>query len=202
MSKYATDRAFSDLFIPQIKLIVGPYLIVPADLKADIKQATDMTILIGRDMTLACRVRRPGFVERYGYQFTIRCLRDSGAETELSKVVNGFGDWMFYGFAKSQNPVDGFDRWFLIDLHAWRAHMIRRDGRILCGDKPNKGDGTYFKWFDVRSFPPDPPILIGSSEGVITALDATSRAAVTAKLAANGKALTVQSVEQLFLFQP
>jgi hypothetical protein len=159
---YSTDRAYSDRFIPTIKQVVGPHLIVPADLKADIKQATDMTILTAKDMTVACRVRRPGYVDRYGWQFTMRSKRDSGAETELSKIVKGWADWMLYAFAQSDDPDDGFARWFLIDLKHWRCHLMRRTARPLCGDRSNN-DGTYFAWFDVRSFDPDPPILVASS---------------------------------------
>lgn len=165
MSGYSSDRAYSDLFIPAIQQIVGPYLIVPADLKADIYQATDMTILTARDITVACRIRRPGYLDSYGWEFTIRSLRDSGTKTELAKIVEGWGDWMFYAHAKSDGLKDGFARWFLIDLSAWRAHMIRRDKRIRWGETPN-GDGTHFRWFDLRTFPPDPPILIASSDAI------------------------------------
>lgn len=194
MNGYSKDRAFSDLFIPAIKQIVGPYLIVPADLKADIKQATDMTILTARDMTVACRVRRPGFTQRFGWQFTIRAKRDSGTETELTKLVNGWADWMFYAFAKSKDPIEGFERWFLIDLDIWRAHMIRRTGGIVWGDTPN-GDGTHFRWFDLRSFPPMPRILISSSEELpTTALVADSSLAV----ASNGNSHIDRPIEQMF----
>lgn len=191
MNGYSKDRAFSDLFIPAIKQIVGPYLIVPADLKADIKQATDMTILTARDITIACRIRRPGFIERFGWQFTIRAKRDSGAETELTKLVNGWADWMFYAFAKSKEVTDGFERWFLIDLDVWRAHMIRRDKRIQWGDTPN-GDGTHFRWFDLRSFPPTPSVLIASS--VHLPLSPTTQAPIAN--AANSR--IERPVEQMF----
>ncbi len=43
--------------------------------------------------------RRHGYAARYPHQFTIRAKLPTGAETELSKIVNGHGDWMFYGYA-------------------------------------------------------------------------------------------------------
>ena len=62
----------------------------------DQKQAADLMVLTAGNVKIACRLRRRGYVEKYRYEFTIRALRDSGAETELSKITNGWGDWMFY----------------------------------------------------------------------------------------------------------
>lgn len=163
MSAYSSDRSWSDRFIPEIKRIVGPLLMDATPDEIDQTQAADLMVFTARDMRIAARVRRPGFADRYLYEFTIRARRDSGAETELSKIVNGWGDWLFYGH--SDQAETGFALWWLIDLHAFRAGLIRQTTNgfpIRCGDKPN-GDGTFFKWFDVRSFPPAPPLVIASS---------------------------------------
>lgn len=163
MSAYLTDRAWSDLMIPQIKRIVGPCLLEIADFEHDTKQATDLMVLRARDMHIAARVRRPGYAERYPYEFTIRSMRDSGAETELSKIVNGWGDWLFYGHADASNTIG---LWHLICLHGFRAALIRHSmngSPLTFKDKANS-DGTYFKAFDLRSFPTSPPILIASSD--------------------------------------
>lgn len=169
MSGYPTDRTYSDRFIPTIRQIVGPELMVVSNDEEDRTQATDMTILKAKDMKIACRVRRPGYLEKYGWQFTVRSKRDSGAETELSKIVKGWGDWMFYAFAKPDGSI-AFDRWFLINLAHWRCHMMRRELRPIRGETPN-GDGTYFAWFDIRSFAPTPRIWIAASEDVPTVSD-------------------------------
>ncbi len=158
---YRTDRDWSDRFIPDIKKIVGPLLIEPAPFEVDANQATDLILLRARDMMIAARVRRPGFWDRYQYEFTIRSRRDSGAVTELSKIINGWGDWMFYGHADAAESL--VEHWWVIDLHALRAHLILHRDEIRNGDKPN-GDGTYFKWFDLTSFRRKPEILIGWSD--------------------------------------
>ncbi len=165
MNLYSTDRQWADLYIPEIARIVGPYLLVSAPFEIDTRQAADLITLKARDLTVACRVRRPAndYLHKYGWQFTIRCQRDSGAKTELAKITEGWGDWMFYGFAASNDPANGFARWSIIDLSAWRAHMIRRNESIRQGKKAN-GDGTYFAWFDLRSFPADPPVTVATSE--------------------------------------
>ena len=158
---YLRDRAWSDRFIPAIKAIVGPHLLRESSFEEDTKRATDLVVLQARGLMIACRVRRPGYADRYPYEFTIRSHRDSGAATELEKVTNGWGDWMFYGHARDDDSID-FARWFLLDLAGWRAHMIRRTEGILRGTRSN-ADGTSFAWFDMRSFPAEPRILVASS---------------------------------------
>ena len=158
MPNYQTDRKWSDHFIPTIKQIVGPFLLEPSSLELDMVQATDLMVLVGRDIRIAARVRRPGYSERYPYEFTIRSQRDSGAETELNKIVNGWGDWLFYGHSDSSGTIP---RWWLVDLSSFRAALIRRNGSI--GINQSNGDGTHFVAFDVRQFPKNPPILVAGS---------------------------------------
>lgn len=157
---YKQDRQWSDLLIPQIKQIVGPYLLEETSFEVDTKQAADLIVLSAKTLTVACRVRRSGYL-RYANQFTIRAKRDNGTDTELYKITNGWGDWMFYGHADDNNEII---RWALIDLNHFRAHMIRDRGSIKKGMVAN-GDGTHFAWFDMTTFPPFPPLLVASSEG-------------------------------------
>ncbi len=167
---YESDRAWSDRFIPAMRQIIGPFLLEPSSFDVDTKQASDLVVMRARDHMIACRVRRAGYADRYPFEFTVRSQRDTGAKTELEKLVDGWGDWMFYGHEDGQA---GFSRWWLIDLHSWRAALIRdsvsrkagRDSGLVWHQKSN-GDGTHFVSFDLRSFPPEPPILIGSSHPI------------------------------------
>ena len=88
----------------------------------------------------------------------------SEAQTDLSKIVEGKGDWMFYRHSDaSQTSVDA---WWLIDLKALRAALIQNGPNghnVVMGDQQNP-DGTWFKWFDVRSFSADPPLVVASSD--------------------------------------
>ena len=162
MGAYATDREWSDIMIPQIRGIVGPRLLKPAPFDLDACEATDLLLFKARDMRIAARVRRPGYADRYPFEFTIRAHRESGAETEMSKIIDGFGDWMFYGHADETNTIC---RWFLIDLHSFRATLIRRPAGLKLNRKDN-GDGTHFVAYDVRSFPEHPPLLVASSHDI------------------------------------
>lgn len=149
MSAYAKDREWSDQFIDEIKRIVGPRLLIAAPLDVDRREAADLIVLRGRDMTIAARVRRAGYADAYPFDFTIRSARQSGAKTEMAKMVEGLGDWMFYGHASSQPGK--LVRWWLIDLHVWRASLIRQGWDNLAVQKDNF-DGTRFMVFDVRKF--------------------------------------------------
>lgn len=156
---YSQDRQWSDRFIPDIRAKVGPLLLAPAPFEVDARQAADLIVLHARDMRIAARVRRHGYAHRYPFEFTIRAKRDSGQDTELKKLLDGFGDWMFYGHAAESAPI--VERWMLIDLHVWRGHLLRVGSgfgahtggwRGLAQPKSN-GDGTHFYAFDVRRFP-------------------------------------------------
>lgn len=162
MNAYDANRAWSDRFLPHIKAVVGQRLLEASPDPLDWHAATDLMMLDARDLRIAARVRRHGYARQFPFDFAIRSRLPSGAPTELGKIVNGHGDWMFYGHSNAAGT--GLDAWWLIDLRAFRAGLIRktRNGYpIRCGDKKNR-DGTFFKWFDVRSFPSDPPLVVAS----------------------------------------
>lgn len=151
-------------YLSAVRNIVGPLLLEPAPMELDMREATDLLVLKARDLRIACRIRRAGYADTFPWDFTLRSRRDSGAATELSKITDGFGDWLFYGHAQ-HNEVPALSRWFLVDLAAWRAHMIRNRSDIKFEQKSN-GDGTHFVCFDIRSFPPKPPICVASSHEI------------------------------------
>lgn len=136
--------------------------------EVDTQQASDLVVLNAKGLSIAARVRRPGYADAYGHDFTIRLKRDNGQKTEMRKILDGWADWMFYGHA---HPAEAGEiiRWMIIDLKSFRAHWIREltkrnQGKktIRCGKKSNE-DGTHFAYFDSRTFPDDPPILIAAS---------------------------------------
>lgn len=162
---YATDRQWSDLKIPTIRQIVGPLLLEPAEFKVDAMQATDLIILHARDKRIAARVRRACYSERYQYEFTIRSARSSGAKTEITKLIEGFGDWMFYGHSDDDNGP-GIGRWLVIDLNVFRANLIwhNKMSHLIYEQQRNRDNATQFIGFDIRSFIGE--ILVASSHPV------------------------------------
>lgn len=147
---YTEDRGWSDAFIPALRAIVGPLLLEESSYELDTTRAADLVVFTAKTLTVACRVRRYGYAQSYPWDFTIRSRRDTGAVTELSKIIDGWADWFIYAHADS----DGFNlsRWFVLDLNVFRAALIRDARQRDHRETPN-GDGTYFVAYDVRDFP-------------------------------------------------
>lgn len=165
---YQGDRDWSDGFIPALRYIVGPLLVEPSSLVQDQEQAADLVVFTARSVTIACRVRRPGYSEMYPYDFTIRSWRPTGVKTELAKINEGWGDWFVYAHA---NPDElNLDRWMVLDLDVFRSAWAN-DRRVqLAPERPNRTDGTKFRAFDVRWFAPD--IVIAAKPKVRTLVSA------------------------------
>lgn len=117
---YQDDRPLEDEFHRSGPGDYCPYLLERAVFEYDVERATD---LIACRKSIAVRFRRGSgdYAERYPRQFTIRSRRDSGAKTELSKIIDGWGDLFFYGHV-SEGVVWP---WYLIDLHKLRALWLR-----------------------------------------------------------------------------
>ena len=108
---------------------------------------------------IACRVRTGKYQKKYGNEFTIRSTRPSGAKTELRKIIEGWGDYMFYGFGDGSNLII----WHLLDLKIFRSiflDMVYR--RNVPREIPNKDNSSSFMAFDLSSFPSD--LIIASKE--------------------------------------
>lgn len=72
-----------------------------------------------------------------------------GASTELAKILQGWGDYLLYGFGKDENLV--FQPWTLADLD-----IFRRCWRAGLGERQANGDGSSdFLAFQWDQFPPD-----------------------------------------------
>ncbi len=144
---YDSQRAFSDVFIPEIKTILGGFLVKTAPAHEDRAHATDLILSLG-DTRIACRMRTHRYWLRYRDEFTIRGPR-GGDGTELPKIAAGWGDLMFYGFACPD--AARVYAWTLADLKAFRL-AIHQDPALVARTIDN-GDGTCFYPFRWDSFP-------------------------------------------------
>jgi hypothetical protein len=163
LGQYRRQRRWSDQFIPAIKRIVGPYLLEESSFEVDTKQAADLVVVRAKNLTIAARIRRANYYQNrnYRYQFTVRSF-NNGHKTELQKITDGWGDWMLYGFAASDDENETeIAHWRLLDLDVFRASCIRKTYTVRRGDN---GDGTAFVAFDIPSFPSD--LVIATSEDI------------------------------------
>jgi len=150
------DYQWSRRFLPEMKRVVGEHLIGEAPVEEDAERNTDLVVLKLEAVRIACRVRKADCAVRYGHQFTIRCSRPSGVKTELAKVVEGWGDYLLYGFANDRE--DALLGWLLGDLRVfrlwWSSYLVKnhgdQPGRLI----PNRDGSSEFRAFTIADLPP------------------------------------------------
>jgi hypothetical protein len=166
---WESDRDYGEQFMEQaIALCDAIYLrkyglFKRASYERDVKQATDLEITMFKGgNSLGVRIRRPEF---FGWNdFTIRYKRDSGAETEYSKIMRGLMDWFFYGWTNRKQELA---RWLLLDMDVFRAHVAEHGFHALLSDgtfevRANPNDGTYLLGCLPNRF--DPALIVARSD--------------------------------------
>jgi len=156
MTDWQSDKASSDQLLPNIKFILGQYLIGAAPAEEDQKRNTDLIVLNMQPVRVACRIRRFEYLAEYRDEFTIRSDRPSGAKTELAKIVEGWGDYLFYGFASPEGDALAF--WFLGDLLVFRRWFSEAIAALPAGTLPgtfqhNRDGSSAFRSFRVADLP-------------------------------------------------
>jgi len=161
MNNWKEDKKWSDRFLPEIKSVLGLYLIGEPSAEEDQERNTDLMVLKMDAVRIACRIRRNNQT-KYAAEFTIRAGRPSGVKTELTKIIEGWGDYLFYGFSDPDEVA--LSQWILGDLKAFRIwfnrDLIRLKGNIP-GIKQNNYDNSSFFY----AFPIDIPNFIIAQKG-------------------------------------
>ena len=152
----ATSKSWTDALLPRVKQILANYLITEAPFMEDARRNTDLIVLTLEAKRIAVRLRQARYIGRYGDQFTIRSSRPSGIDTELAKIISGWGDYLFYGFDDPQDPFE-VSRWLLGDLNIFRLWHSRQ---LSLGRQPwipqSNGDGSSdFHAYRIADLPPE-----------------------------------------------
>tara|TARA_R100001530_G_scaffold53044_1_gene39193 strand:- start:25 stop:516 length:492 start_codon:yes stop_codon:yes gene_type:complete len=140
---YKENREWSDGYMPSVKSILGQAIISESTFKQDTEEGFDL--ITPSTKRIACRVRDYDKYKQYMQEFTIRSRSEYNKRTEIHKILDGFGDWMFYGFTKGDVVI----YWSIIDLDVFRNNYENSD----CVEMPNY-DGTKFTSFKLGTFPP------------------------------------------------
>lgn len=154
------DWVWSDDHMQTVKAICGVHLIGTAALDEDQAHNTDLQVLAVRGLRIAVRVRRIDYARHTG-QFTLRCIRPRGAKTELRKVLEGWGDFVFYGFEGA--GLGGIGGWILGDLEVfrmWWAADLPHQYEV----KFNADGSSAFAIFRLQDLPPE--FLVASGHGL------------------------------------
>jgi hypothetical protein len=156
MNGWQKDKAWSDRFLHEIKGILGQHLISEPPIEEDRERNTDLVVLRLDAVRVGCRVRKQDQI-RYADEFTIRVGRPSGIKTELTKIIEGWGDYFFYGFSDSEEKL--LDRWLLGSLNAFRVwhsrQLVERKGKPPGFLKKNHDGSSSFcayKWREIPGF--------------------------------------------------
>lgn len=165
MKPWQTDKQFSDIYLTKIKRSLGEFLIHEASIEEDMLHNTDLIVLNIGAVRIGCRIRREKyyFDACYRKQFTVRCSRPSGNKTELEKIMEGWGDYLFYGFGGDDGELLG---WSIIDLAVFREFVIFMRTRCNCEpgiQMPNSDGSSDFRaysWDDIpRQFKSAKPLI-------------------------------------------
>ena len=163
---WAADKRWSDTYLPELKRICGQYLIGAAPDREDAERNTDLIVLTLAAVRIGCRVRRHSYLKRYGREFTIRANRPSGAKSELTKIIEGWGDYFLYAFANADETH--LAAWSLCDLRVFRLwfnrFMFSNDGAMPGESQPNNDGSSTFRAFRLDELPTDFVLAAGGPE--------------------------------------
>jgi hypothetical protein len=152
---FDNDFTWQRGLIPEIKRVCANYLIGEAPMQEDMHRNTDLIVLKLDPIRVACRLRRHRYITKYSNEFTIRAGRPSGVQTEIQKVLSGWGDYMFYGFASGDETA--LAAWILGDLSVFRLwhHRQLAMGRKPWSEKPNPDGSSTFYAYRLVDLPSD-----------------------------------------------
>lgn len=154
-NNWEINKQWSDRFLPEIKMILGLHLIGEPPIEEDCERNTDLIVLKMEAVRIACRVRSHKYFQRYPQDITIRSGRPSGAKTELTKIIEGWGDYFFYGFSDEQEQ--SLVAWRLCDLGAFRLffnrYIVMNKGEMPGAVKVNKDGSSDFLAFNAAEIP-------------------------------------------------
>lgn len=155
MTAWHDSKKESDQFLDEIKMIIGrTFISEPEREEEDSLRNTDLIVFKMEAIRVACRVRKMKYYDDYGDEFTIRSKRPSGNKTELTKILEGWGDYLFYGFGTDGGSL--FD-WRIGDLKQFRIWFQRETAKRRPGELPGiaqsntdgSSDFRAFKWDDL-----------------------------------------------------
>lgn len=158
MSQFKENFDFQVPYLPAVKTAIAAHLISEAPIEEDMKRNTDLMVLKMDQLRISVRIRRHEYLYKLNYrnEFTIRKSVPSGVETELGKVISGWGTHIFYGFAGKQNYE--LAAWMLGDLNLFRGWLFKatcKNRGILPGQDVPNGDGTRGQAFTIADLPDD-----------------------------------------------
>lgn len=149
MVSWKKDKLAADVFMPTIKAIMGRAFVVEGSIKEDQEQATDLRVLRLNPITMAVRMRRKHYIEKYPDDVTIRASRPSGVPTEWDKIMSGWASHFFYGFGDFDTGK--LISYAILDLELLRVQYCRDPKSIKSSNLPNQDGSSGFRAIKLSS---------------------------------------------------
>jgi len=155
---YKNNRALADAFngpvMDALKFSFNTNDVQISSKFQDTKQAADFIVGKSPPAKVAARVRNYEYWRNYKWDITVRSRSLFNKKTELDKILEGHGDYIFYGFL---NPTgDVLHYWRLCDLNVFRWNIQHND---YASERPlfakQNSDGTKLATYDVRKMKGD-----------------------------------------------
>ena len=145
MSNFDKQFSWQAGYIDEVVRLIAPYIITLSRPEVDKNENGDLEIVFPRNGTVGVRLRKEG-AAKFAGQVTFRSRSMYGGKTEITKIIEGYGDYFFYGHV---SPTGVIWHWYLLNLNEVRAAFTRRSSMLRRPQIPN-GDDTYFIPFDVQ----------------------------------------------------
>ena len=157
MNSFDEDYRWQEKFGPHYVEIARKAVLRDDDLSLTVdefKRNTDRMLtavvrLPNGQLRISARARRHKYKKRYLTEFTVRCRRPSGFDTEMQKLLEGYGDVFVYGFEAELN-ADRLHPWFIGNSEMLRQY-IRSGGYYEI--RPNVDHSSHLAAFDLSDMP-------------------------------------------------
>lgn len=147
----------------KIKAYLGQVFIGEAPARVDMEEATDLLVFEVKPFSVACRVRSGGYFANFHHQFTVRYERASGMRTEHEKILDGWADYMFYGF--EDVSAKRICAAHIFDLNVFREVV---GAKLVSGTVNNNYDGrSSFVAYNIADFPKRFVVSRYNADGVV-----------------------------------
>ena len=173
---FQNELKFSESHYDFVKEKCSPLLITNSPFELDTTKAADLITMIKGEYHIGVRIRREQYKPQFGYQFTLRgrSFEEQAGhwlphphKSEYQKVKEGCMDYFFYGFGDGEKC----SLWYPLDMEVFREHIQGKERKLIHkGVKEttvqNGQRRVEFVWYDVRTFPKRPALIVRASESV------------------------------------
>ena len=159
--KFKEDKAWSDSYMNQVRLAMSTHFLQLGSFKEDTEMNTDLRIIDFQSVKggigagrISSRLRHydpmyPDNVDIY----TMRYSRPSGMKTEFPKVMEGFGDFFFYGIM-NRGILAVYKIYCLAEFRIWiKQYQKDHNGDLPAIKRNNTDDSSDFLIFEDRDTP-------------------------------------------------